>query len=566
MMKAADLIKKIEALNDLYTLLDKVDYEALTDAQLMGLNDKDLNNNEKNGLELLKSIIYRGGRPIVDAIKQGSARYGVDESGALRVFTPDDEDYGSYSDYRTPTEALHFQPGIDSLVETRYPTRSPGGMLAGAEVAPRSQHTVFGGDPMLSKMKSGAADVAQDVVNQGTKFAAPVVASLYGGSTPAVLAKTLIPLAASMTGNAYVDSKRGEDQYSDDVTQDIITAGAGATGAVLANKIAPRSLDVKSPAEVAQLLAQKLNYGSAKELMKAHPNLLGQVMKGLESGNTKIYSRRNWVNQPLVDFDAATGGQDLPVKVREFKGLTNTDGTPIPRNDKFKVDNDLLHQFMKDNGIPITGKGSLSDPEREGLRKWLEKAWSDPWSDMGRLFFPQDEIVESTMPDAKGTAVAEPTTTKSNEIPGEIIRQEGTRNKITKGDLVRRLSTYDKFKPGTGNDDAYWTSKFLRERAYLDDPAMQEKWLQALEEYSKRHGYAAKNFQTGSVADKGAPPVKETDSPLVSPTEYRTPPKHPKLRKAVRFALPLAATAAAEAAADDIIGIAKRWLLPTGDR
>jgi hypothetical protein len=566
MMKATDLINKIDALDDMYTLLDKVDFEALTDEQVATLSDKGLNDNEKNGLQFLKTLVSRGGRPVVNAIKQGSARYGVDKTGALRVFTPDDEDYDTYSDYRTPIEALHFQPGIDSLVETRYPTRSPGGMLAGAEVAPRSQHTVFGGDPMLSTMKNGAADVVQDVISQGTKFAAPVTAALYGGSTPAVLAKTLIPLAVSMGGNAYVDSKRGEDQYSDNVAQDLITAGAGATGAVLANKIAPRGLDVKSPAEVAQLLAQKLNYGSAKELMKAHPNLLDQVMKGLESGSTRLYSRSNWVNQPLVDFDAATGGPDLPVKVQPFNGLTNTDGTPIPRNDKFKVDNELLHRFMKDNGIPITGKGSLSDPEREGLRKWLEKAWSDPWSDMGRLFFPQDEIVEPTMPDAKGTAVAEPTAFKSNEIPGEIIRQEGTRNKITKGDLVRRLSTYDKFKPGTGNDDAYWTSKFLRERASLDDPAMQEKWVQALDEYSKRHGYAAKNFRTGSVVDKGAPPVKETDTPLVSPTEYRTVPKHPKLRKAVRFTLPLAATAVAEAAADDIVGIAKRWLLPTGDR
>lgn len=566
MMKDTDLAKKINGLNDLYTLLDKIDYESLTDAQIMGLNDKDLNDNEKNGLELLKSIIYRGGRSIVDAIKQGSARYGIGEDGGIRVFTPNDADYATYADYRTPTEALHFQPGIDSLVESRYPTRSAAGRIAGAEFTPRSQHTVFGGDPMLEDKKSGAADVAQDVIGQGTKFTAPTLASLTGGSTPAVLAKALVPLAVTMAGNKAVDKARGEENYSDEVSQDLLTAGAGTAAGVVANKLAGRHLDKLSRKEVAQLLAQKLNYDSAAELMKDHPNLVDDVMEGLQSGSMKLYSKKNWVNQPLVDFDKATGGPDLPIKFKTFKGLTDVSGNPIPRNDKFVVTDDILHQFMKDNGIPISGKGSLSDPEREGLRKWLQKSWGDPWSDMGRLFFPQDEITEPTMPEAKGTEVTTPSEYKSNEVPGEVVRQESTHNKITKGDLVRRLSTYDKFKPGTGNDDAYWTSKFLRERAAIDDPILQQKWADALGEYSQRHGYAAKNFQTGSVADKGAPPVKETDTPLVSPTEYRKPPKHPKARAAVRFLLPAAATAAAEANKDEIIGLAKRWLLPSGGK
>lgn len=564
-MSKINLSDKVAAINDLYMVLDKIDYEALDDSQIEKLSDKDLTPEEKNGLKTLKNIISRGGRSVVDAIKQGSARYGVDPTGALRVFTPADEDYETYREYRTPSEALHFQPGIDDIVESRYPTRSAASRFIGAEVAPRSQHTVFGGDPILADKKSGVADVTQDVIGQGTKFVAPIAASVTGGSVPAILAKSLVPLATTMAGNKAVDKTRGEENYSDEIAQDVLTGTASTGAALLANKIAGRHLDKLSREEVAQLLAQKLNYDSAAELMKANPNLVDDVMTGLKSGSMRLYSKKNWVNQPLVDFDKATGGPNLPIEFDTFKGLTDVEGRPIARTDKFVVTDDILHQFMKDNGIPLSGKGSLSDPEREGLRKWLQKAWSDPWSDAGRLFFPQDEITEPTMPDTKTTAVTKPNAYKSDEVPGEIVRQEGTRNKISKSDLVRRLSMYDKFKPGTGNDDAYWMSKFLRERAHLEDPVMQAKWDDALDQYSQRHGYAAKNFKTGAVTDKGAPPVKETDTPLVSATEYRKPPKHPKLRKTVRFVLPALATGAAEYFKDDILGLGKRWLLPEGD-
>ena len=39
MMKDTDLARKINGLHDLYTLLDKIDYESLTDAQILGLAD-----------------------------------------------------------------------------------------------------------------------------------------------------------------------------------------------------------------------------------------------------------------------------------------------------------------------------------------------------------------------------------------------------------------------------------------------------------------------------------------------------------------------------------------------
>lgn len=603
MTSSKELAETIARIENIATVLDRLDLESLDDSKVAKLEaPTEFTANEKAGLNAIKSIVKNGGRNVLAAIKNGEARYGVDETGSIRVFTPADEEYNSVIDYRTPSEALHFQPGIDNVVEDRYPSRTPLGAVAGAEFAPRSQHTVFGGDPLLENKKSGAADVVQDVIGQGTKLVAPTIASVTGGSPLAVLTKTLVPLAVTMGANKGVDVARGEENYSDDLKQMALTAGAGTGAAVVANKLFNGGMHELTRSELATLLAQKLNYKDAKSMEKANPGLVDKVQQSLKSGSMSLYSKRDWVNQPLVDFDKATGAPDAKVYIKPFKDLTDPiTGQRLPRTAGFKVSNDILHSFMRENNLPLSGPGSLSDPEREDLRAWLQRSWSDPWSDAGRLFFPQDEIVKTPAPEQSPTIEVETSTKrltndpghgavvkkdspfkdpkyhgkptaevvaytnpvnvpKPVEVPADVLLREGTGNTITKADLVKRLGIYDKFELGrTGS--GYWMSQFLRDRASLADPVLQAKWVDALKQSKEREGYKFNETHNGprlGIESKGAPVVTNRETPLVSPREYRQLPTHRVAKGIARFLLPAVATTVAELNRQEIFDIVKK--------
>ena len=260
---------------------------------------------------LTKEGIERAEVENMDLARIGAVKFGVAGNGRLVVIPeppkemPLDMDpklYAKQVELWNSPKALRTPREAEAATVNLGPTRSLQGIIAGNAIAPRSQYSVGGADPIRREQigKVGRiADVGQDMLEDIGSYG-PTLATAFGG----LKALPYGPLMAGAAGvklltsglNTAIGNVRGDELYNETPQNAALTAGAAAGSAALYKRFGSRSEQIKR--ELDALINKSMHN---KKTVKVPKDLRKKVLEGIELD--RPYSFGDWAYQPLTDLE-----------------------------------------------------------------------------------------------------------------------------------------------------------------------------------------------------------------------------------------------------------------------
>jgi hypothetical protein len=300
----------------------------------------------------------------MDLARIGAVKFGVAGNGRLVVIPeppkemPLDMDpklYAKQVELWNSPKALRTPREAEAATVNLGPTRSLQGIIAGNAIAPRSQYSVGGADPIRREQigKVGrVADVGQDMLEDIGSYG-PTLATAFGG----LKALPYGPLMAGAAGvklltsglNAAIGNVRGDELYNETPQNAALTAGAAAGSAALYKRFGSRSEQIRR--ELDDLINRGLHNPKGTKVPKATRE---HVKEGIELD--RPYTLGDWRRQPLTDLETLRPDiKQLPVIFDKFSLPIEYGTKPVKHGAKISAD--IARAWAEANGIDVNKYG-----------------------------------------------------------------------------------------------------------------------------------------------------------------------------------------------------------------
>lgn len=313
---------------------------------------------------LTKEGIERAEVENMDLARIGAVKFGVASNGRLIVIPKppqtipldmNQELYGKLVELWNSPKALRTPREAEAATTNLGPTRSLTGIIVGNAIAPRSQYSVGGADPVRREQVGRLGrvlDVGQDLLENIGNYG-PTIATAFGGL------KTLPygPLAGIAAGtklgtslfNSAVGKSRDDELYNETIPNALLTAGASAGSVALYKRFGSRSEQINR--ELDKLINRGLHNPKGTKIPKA---VRDKVKEGIELD--RPYTLGDWRRQPITDIETLRPDiKQLPVVFDKFSLPIEYGVKPVKHGKT--ISSDIARAWAETNGIDINKYG-----------------------------------------------------------------------------------------------------------------------------------------------------------------------------------------------------------------